>query len=149
MLSLTPEFMRHALPPSLRQGRDSDSQADGVDAFTLEFRDNPFASLLRRVDKLMDTDPREALRLLKSTIAERAYTGKREISELKTRLDNTLERLRDEWKPEDNGLGRAAPNLNNAFSRGALGLAPAQIAPSSAPAPAAPAPGIAPGMGPS
>ncbi len=74
MLELNPIFMRHAAPPELAgqeaaaaSGADSgaESSAGGQEGgiLTLEYTDSPFESFLRRLERLLATNPREALYL--------------------------------------------------------------------------------------
>lgn len=124
--------MRHAR--SLVAARDSESDVGGTDVLAFDYRDNPFADVIRKIDRLLDTDPGEALRLVRGTLGDRLYTAKSQIAALSGRLDLSLERVRLEKRPEDERGFDAAP-LQNGFNRAVLGLS-AVAAGRAVPAPA-------------
>ncbi len=105
MFFIVPEFMRCAagLPDGgeakagSRSGADAASGENGdkADALTLEMRDSPFASLMKYLETLMDTDPKEALRLLKTVLADKIFTAPRETARLAQTLDQIIIRLKD------------------------------------------------------
>jgi hypothetical protein len=129
MGELRPIFSRHALT-----GASSDAAVQGDalagagtarDTFmTLEYKPNPFARLMKRIEVLLETNPREALRQLKHVRDDKIFTKAHE----KIRIDAALERallvVQDDKK------------LGNAFTLSALNMP-------SAPTAAHPHPGLA------
>jgi hypothetical protein len=122
MQPLVPIFMRNAAATSAEQEHGSQTGVNERGHLTFEFRDNPFESLVRKVEKLIDRDPKEALRLLKMTISSKLFSAPRELERLGSKLDETLEKLR-ELKPQA-ALANAdtAPALTAAFSRESFAL---------------------------
>jgi hypothetical protein len=124
MQPLVPIFMRHAAAASAEQDHGSQTEIAGRGHLTFEFRDNPFESLVRKVEKLIDRDPKEALRLLKMTISSKLFSAPRELERLSGKLDETLEKLR-EMRPQPALQNAAlAPLLSAAFTRETFGLPP-------------------------
>jgi hypothetical protein len=126
---LTPVFMRHAAAPAAREHDSSQSEIAGRGHFTLEFRDTPFESFVRRLERLIDADPAEALRCLKTTLSGRVFSAPRELARLGGKLDETLQKLRD-MKPQGPdaalaGPAFAVPALAGTFTREAFALPPA------------------------
>jgi hypothetical protein len=136
---LTPVFMDRAAATRAAQDHDG-SQTDIGERghFTLEFRDNPFESFVRRLEKLIDADPAEALRSLKTTLSGKVFSAPRELARLGDKLDETLQKLRDmKLQGPDAALAgpafaTALPALAAAFTREALALPPSD--PAAAPA---------------
>lgn len=114
MFPLRPVFTRNADPLSSVQGAGNDSTAgaetNGV--LTLEMRDNPFASLMRKLDRLLDLDPAGAFHLARVALAERLFDGKME-EKLRLRMAEIVETI---WK---NG---PEAGLGSAFMKSALHL---------------------------
>ena len=141
MQTLVPVFMRHAAAAFAEQDHSSQTGINERGTLTLEFRDNPFESLVRKVNQLLDRDPKEALRLLKTTLINKLFTAPRELERLGDKLDETLLKLQEmkQQGPDADLTGPAftgAPALTSAFARQAFGLP----APENKPAAPAPAP---------
>lgn len=98
--------MRQADPlSSVQAGNDSASDADRAQsgAFTLEYRDNPFASFMRKIERMLDTDPAEALRMAQSTLADRIFEGKM-AEKLLAKVDQIIDMVhKEEEKPDISG----------------------------------------------
>ncbi len=109
----------------------SNSDAETAGLLTLEYHDDPFKSLMRKVEKLIDTDPAEALRLADGARRSGVFSASRMEEKLKNALNRIIEVLH-----QDRELGAA-------FTRGTLGttVTPAIHVPSLAFSPAMPAPG--------
>lgn len=139
--------MRHAQRRPAVQ--NTESGIGGADVLAFDYRDNPFTGLIRKIDRLMDSDPREALRLVRGTLGDRLYTAKSQISALSGRLDLSLERVRLEKTPEEDRVFDDAPSLQSGFGRAVFGLSAVAAgrgvpapAPVQAPSPAAASPSL-------
>lgn len=104
MRTIRPEFHRHAARPACAAAdagseSDTDSAADNTGILSLEMRDNPFASLMRRIERLMDTglheDRRDALALTRAALLD----GMFENRQGEERLRETLGRIIDLLQP--------------------------------------------------
>jgi len=139
MSIITPEFLHSAHGSDFLTDQDaaarsdSASDADQMGALTHEFRDNPFASFLRKIEKLIERDPEQALNLLKTTLNDKVFSTKFEQDKLTAKLDEAYEQSRNfGWTAHNNP---AVPMVSAAFTRGALALLPvAANAPQPAPA---------------
>lgn len=139
MYRLRDIFSLHGARDSASLGAVSDSQSDagakgGV--LTLEFRDNPFASFMRRLERLIDQDPVAALKMARLALLDKVF-GKAVEDRLRHKMDAIIERLAQ-------AQPAGTPMLLGAFTRAGFSLAPASAASLSAPQPAAAmAPGLA------
>ena len=137
MQVITPEFIQRAknAPTTARSSQTAGQQTDSgevMDHFTFDMADSPFQSVLRTIEKLIDTDPREAMRLLKTTLSDRLFTADAQLSRLSQAMDEIQEELRRQ-KPEESF--ETAIALQSAFTRGMHSLPAPQAAASSATAP--------------
>ena len=146
MQVITPEFTRRAVGAASAasgQSRAQESaQGEGMDHFTLEMTDSPFQSVLRTLEHLKDTNPKEAMRLLKNVLSDKLFTSDIELSRLSTKMDEITEELRKR-KPEE--AFEAPVALNAAFTRGMHNM-PAPAAAPSGPAFAPAGPGMSMGL---
>ena len=131
MFHLTPEFMRHAAALSTEQTTKNDSatDADAGGALTLEMRDNPFASLMRQIERLIDLDPKEAFRMAQIALLDKIFDGDLE-EKLRLKLDQLIDLVH---KQEEK------PDISGPFAKSALNLTTAQTvfqSPNLMPAPA-------------
>ena len=114
MLKLRPEFMQNANPAVTVQaaGNDSCSSADDRGALTLEMRDNPFASFMRKLERLIDLDPKEAFRMAQTALTDRFFEGDLE-ERLRLKLDHLIDLVhKQEQKPDISGpFARSALHL--------------------------------------
>ena len=119
MLALSDIFDRHApLPPEAREDAeaadtDTGSEAETGGLLTLEYRDNPFASLIRRIDRLAETDPAGAFELARTALLEKTFRGRAE-----ERLEDKLREIAVLMKPDTGGV----PRLGRAFVTSVLHL---------------------------
>jgi len=104
MLTIRPEFnscVHWQLAAAADTGSESDSKAQGI--LSLEMRDDPFRSLIRRIDRLSDTGLREdmllALELTRTALFEGIFEDKQE-QKLTERLAALVELLRVERGPQ-------------------------------------------------
>lgn len=131
MSDLRAIFAFHAgddVPAAARlRGAASETEAGGVDSLTLEFRDNPLESFMRRIDRLVDIDPAEAFRMARHALQDKTFgpAAETRLSARMTELATVLHRERE---------------LGAAF---ALSVAGVTARPASVPVPAAPAPAFA------
>ena len=118
MFPLKPEFMRHADPMTAAQtaGNDSATDADEGGALPLEMRDNPFASLMRHIERLIDLDPKEAFRLAQIALLDKIFEGDLE-EKLRLKLDQLIDLVH---KQEEK------PDLSGPFTKSALHLTATQ-----------------------
>lgn len=111
MLSLKDEFTKHApLPVAHDNARRSDTQSDaeGMDVLTFEYEDNPFTSFMKKLETLMETDPQEALRLIRLAIADEVFERKSQLKKLSETLDEALD-LSLQERERDDVLSRFQP----------------------------------------
>ncbi len=94
--TIRPEFHRCAAWQAIAAAgntSDTDTAAD-TGILSLEMRDNPFASLMRRIDRLLDTGQREdmleAFELTRAAILDGVFEGKQEL-ELNEKLSSIIE----------------------------------------------------------
>jgi hypothetical protein len=109
MEALSTEFTRSAFFSDFVQGGDSstDSEISETDAGTvdvaslsLHFNSSPFKDFIRKVNFLIETDPKEAERVLRTAISDRYFDNKVEKELLNTKLD----KVADQVKHEEDGL---------------------------------------------
>lgn len=79
MSGLKSEFTKHAAFSAAINGAahqtDTQSDADSMDVLTFEYEDNPFTSFIKKLETLMETDPQEALRLIRLRLPMRFSNG--------------------------------------------------------------------------
>lgn len=113
MLHLQDEFIKHARLPSVIDGAtqqtDTQSDADSMDVLTFEYEDNPFTSFMKQLETLMETDPQEALRLVKLAIADDVFERKAQIKKLTEVLDEAIDLVQQE-RDSDYGFSGALEN---------------------------------------
>lgn len=109
--------MRHAASLSTEQsaGNDSGSDADTGGALTLECRDNPFASFMRKIERLIDLDPQEAFRLARAALLDKIFDDHLE-EKLRLKLSKLIDSLhKNEQKPDIGGpFAKSVLNLSAA-----------------------------------
>lgn len=115
MASLRDIFSFHAraLPETEEHANSTETQtgADGMDSLTLEMRDNPLESFMRKIEKLIDLDPAEAFRMASHALTEKVF-GAAAAARLTAKVTELAELLQ-----RDRQLGLA-------FTKSALGLEP-------------------------
>jgi hypothetical protein len=120
ILKLQPVFHAHAgfsAVASADQNSQSDkvSNAEGLDTKELDFQYLPFKNLMKHIDRIAVTNPREALSLAQSALLNRRFT----VPEQVEKLTQKLSELVNEHYPE-NGLALF-------FSRSALDVTPTPV----------------------
>jgi hypothetical protein len=102
--------MHHADPLSSVQeaGKDSTAGAETNGILTHEMRDNPFASLMRKLDRLLDLDPAGAFQLARVALAERIFDGKME-EKLRLRMVEIVDTLHKNGTSLEEALIRKTP----------------------------------------
>lgn len=131
MSPLTPEFMRHAASLFREQaaGNDSATEADTGGVLMLEMRDNPHASLMRQLERLIDRDPEDALRMAQTALADWGFEGRME-ERLKKKISQIIDLVHND--PEK-------PGISGPFAKSVLHIVSPQTplaAPVFVPAPA-------------
>lgn len=104
MSGLKSEFTKHAAFSAAINGAahqtDTQSDADSMDVLTFEYEDNPFTSFIKKLETLMETDPQEALRLIRLAIADEVFERKSQLKKLSETLDEATELCQQEREPE-------------------------------------------------
>jgi hypothetical protein len=95
------------------QAASSGSGANGK-ALTFEYRDTPFISFMRRVKDMIQTDPKEALRLIMNAKEAKLFVRAHEKERIKEAMTRIIDALRREH-PQ---------GLTATFFRSALDLPP-------------------------
>lgn len=114
-MHIKPEFDKQAkLQLVAVNDSETDSDADGdIGVLTLEMTDNPFSSLLRRIENLLDAGSREdifeALSLARAAVREKIFDD-RQQDKLSQKLGEIIDII------------HAERELGCAFTKGALGI---------------------------
>lgn len=122
--------MRQADPLSRHQeaGNDSGSEADTGGVLSLEYRDTPFASFMRKIERLIDLDPSEALRMAQTAVTEKIFDEDM-IDRIKLKLDQLIDLVhKEEEKPDISG-----PFTKSALAIKGTSLTSAPFAPAPSP----------------
>lgn len=128
MILLQNEFMKAVLSPDTlynqESSSESDSSADGIGHFTLEYHDNPFTSFVRKLEQLIESDPQEAYRLLQMAVSDKLFSKKRQMEILSEKLDAVLDVLHMETENTSAfGVAHNSPATTvNQFTKSAWGL---------------------------
>lgn len=118
---LTPDFTRHALGIHADQalndhasGAEGTENIDGMDSLTLEFSDNPLASFLRHLDRLIEIDPAEAYRQTQQILSEKVF-GNTPDSRLLSKFDEIIEKMAETQPDNHFGLSTASAFMQAAY----------------------------------
>lgn len=119
MQTIRLEFNAQAwqLIQSHESASESDTEAEGIGDLTLEMTDNPFDSLMRKIDKLLDAgleaDLVQAFHLARAAILDGVFDDRFE-QKLSDKLEQIIETI------------HAERELSNAFTKSVLDIQPVQ-----------------------
>ncbi len=121
IFKLEPVFNCHTLLPDFLVDQDSgsDSETETLDSLTLEYRDNPFASFIRKLEQLIEIDPREALYMAGNALLGRTFSKSLQMEKLNLKMTEILDHMREEKEPAP----IIAPDLQSPFARSLLNMA--------------------------
>jgi hypothetical protein len=110
MIQLFEIFDRHA--PGTAVASEAEQSGAGTSggsknddsSLTLEFRDNPFASFMRKVRDMIQTNPKEAIRMIENVREARLFNKAHEKESIKNALNRAVTAIEHESPQERQGL---------------------------------------------
>ncbi|MCB9990402.1 MAG: hypothetical protein H6867_03350 [Rhodospirillales bacterium] len=129
MQTIRPEFHKRAWESALfhENSSESDTAVETGGLLTLEMHDNPFASLMRRIEKMIDSgleqDRRDAFDLARTALREKIFEGRQAV-----KLEEKLAQIID--------IMQADRDLGRVFTKSVLDVKTPAPAPALIPQPA-------------
>jgi len=102
MMKLSDIFFRHA-PDAAPAGHSAEQQSGASSAsgasgaeLTLEYRDTPFTSFMRLLKDKIETDPKEAMRMVLNAKQAKIFTKAHEVEKIERKLSEIVNALHQE-----------------------------------------------------